>query len=101
VAFGAAPCREASFFYGCYSSSRGTSSTPWRESSPALPPSGLIPSGGAGARNWSFLGCGGEDRGPDCVFSFSFRLLLGKIEALSIVIYLARGLNATLYLPFD
>jgi hypothetical protein len=28
VAFGAAPCREASFFYGCYSSSRGTSSTP-------------------------------------------------------------------------
>lgn len=36
VAFGAAPCREDLFFSGCFSSLRGTSSTPGREVSPAL-----------------------------------------------------------------
>jgi hypothetical protein len=64
-------------------------------------PSGLIPGGGAGARSWSCLRCGGEDRGHDRFFIFLFRVLLVKIEALSLVICLARGLNATLYLSFD
>jgi hypothetical protein len=64
-------------------------------------PSGLIPGGGAGARSWSCLRCGGEDRGLDRFFTFLFRVLLVKIEALSLVICLARSLNTTLYLPFD
>jgi hypothetical protein len=64
-------------------------------------PSGLVPGGGAGARFWSLLIRGGDDRGPDRVFSFYFRVLLVKFEALSLVIWLTRGFNVNLYLPFD
>jgi hypothetical protein len=64
-------------------------------------PSGVFPCGGAGAWNWSLLRCGGEDRGLDQVSAFSFRVVLVKLEALSLVICLVRGLNINLYLPFD